>query len=255
MMPSRFLIINADDLGLSPEVNSGIFAAYEHGVLTDSSLLIQRPYAREAIAVIKKIPSFNVGIHIDLDPLLGWASPGRETLPRRELLSMMDDPAFARKANKEISEQIEAFLRTGLVPSHIDTHHHVHGFLQIFELLVAVMDSYGIKAIRFNKNGYSLLGREAIHLTEKSGRRMMAMLRKKGLSSPHRLIDPFFPFSLQELPPGVTELMVHPSRDGDQWRQKDFAILMDPRFINTVRNEGIQLISFSELKKTLSLLT
>lgn len=255
MMPSRFLIINADDLGLSPEVNSGIFAAYEQGVLTDTSLLIQRPYAQEAISVIKRIPSFNVGIHIDLDPLLGWSSPGREKLSRRELLSMMDDPAFARKAKKEISEQIEAFLETGLVPSHIDTHHHVHGFLQIFELLVAVMDSYGIKAIRFNKTGYSLLGREAIQLNEKSGQRMMELLRKKGLSSPHRLIDPYFSFSLQELHPGITELMVHPSQDGDQWRQKDFDMLMDPLFMNTVRNEGIKLIGFSELEKTLSLLT
>jgi hypothetical protein len=117
------------------------------------------------------------------------------------------------------------------------------------------MDSYGIRATRFNKTGYSLLGREAIELTEKSGQRMMEMLHKKGLSSPHRLIDPFFPFSLQELPPGVTELMVHPSQDGDQWRQKDFDMLMDPHFMNTVRNEGIKLISFSELEKTLSLLT
>jgi len=255
MMLSRFLIINADDLGLSREVNSGIFAAYEQGVLTDSSLLIKRPYALEAVAVIKKIPSFNVGIHIDLDPLLGWESPGREKFSRRELLQMMDDPAFARKVKKEIRGQIEAFLGTGLIPSHIDTHHHAHGFLQIFELLVAGMDSYGIRAMRFNKTGYSLLGREAIQLTEKSGRRMMKILRKKGLSSPHRLIDPFFPFSLQELPPGVTELMVHPSRDGDQWRQKDLDMLIDPRFLDTIRNEGIKLIGFSELKKTLSLLT
>ena len=88
MIPSRFLIINADDLGISPEVNRGIFTAYEKGLVTDSSLLIKRPYAQEAIDIIKQDPAFRVGIHIDLDPLLGWKSPGKERYPREKLLAL-----------------------------------------------------------------------------------------------------------------------------------------------------------------------
>jgi predicted glycoside hydrolase/deacetylase ChbG (UPF0249 family) len=255
MLSNRYLIINADDLGMSGEINQGILAAYDEGVITDSSLMIKMPYAREAVETIKKIPSFKVGIHADLDKLLGWTSPAKERLARNELHQIMDDHTFADKVRHEVKKQIEAFLDTGLTPSHIDTHHHVHGFLQIFEPLVEVAASYNIDAIRFNKNGYTLLGRESILFTDETRQLMVKMLLKKGFRAPHQLIDPFSPFSLAELPVGITELMVHPSLKGDQWRQKDFQMLLDPNFRKTIENEGIKLIDFSELKKILPLLT
>jgi predicted glycoside hydrolase/deacetylase ChbG (UPF0249 family) len=255
MDSSRFLIINADDLGYSSEVNRGIFAAYEKGVVTDSSILIKRPFAREAIEIIKKDSRCPVGIHIDLDPLLGWESPGKEQLPRDELLQVMNDPSFAKKVKKEIDEQIEAFLDTGLIPSHVDSHHHVHGFPQIFNPLIEAMDGHGIKAIRFSKKGYFLMGRDEIPLAAETAQWMEEMLRKKGMVYPQQLIDPLFPFSLQGLPPGVSELMVHPSTGGDQWRQNDLKMLLDPHFMTTLQEEGIKLISFSELEASLCALT
>ncbi|MCJ7663270.1 MAG: ChbG/HpnK family deacetylase [Desulfobacterales bacterium] len=255
MTPSRFLIINADDLGLSAEANRGIFIAHEKGVVTDASLLIQGPYARQAIETIKKNPSFHVGIHVDLDPLLAWKSPGIERLPRQKLLEMMNEPDFTKQVRKEIDKQVTAFLDGGLTPSHIDTHHHVHGFPQIFEPLVEAMDRYGIRAVRFSKKGYTLLGREDIPITSEQAQWMEDALRTRKIFHPHHLIDPLLPFSLKEIPAGVTELMVHPSMGGDEWRQKDFEMLIDPLFMGTVRDEGIQLISFSELGSTHSTLT
>ena len=247
MTSSRFLIINADDVGLSPEVNQGIFAAHERGVITDSSLLIKRPHCTEAIETIKNLPSFQVGIHLDLDPLLGWESPGGERFSRSQLREMMDDLGFVPKVKKEIDEQIRTFLDTGLTPSHLDTHHHVHGFPQIFEPLVEAMDRYGITALRFSKQGYSLMGREDILVNAETAQWMEETLRQRGIAHPHLLIDPLFPFSLHELPAGVTELMVHPSRGGDQWRQRDFEMIMDPKFRDTLHDEAIQLIGFAEI--------
>ena len=255
MIPSRFLIINADDLGISSEVNEGIFAAYERGAVTDSSLLMKGPSAQQAIAMVKNNPAFPVGIHIDLDPLLGWESPGKERFTRQALLLMMEDPEFTKKVTEEIDVQITAFLNTGLTPSHVDTHHHVHGFPRIFELLSEALDRYGIKAIRFSKKGYVLLGREDILITEKQAQEMEDALRQRGIAHPHLLIDPLRPFSLRELPSGVTELMVHPSMGGDEWRQKDFEMLTDPHFMKTVEDEGIRLIGFSELASSASALT
>lgn len=247
MSPSRFLIINADDLGISPEVNRGIFIAYEKGVVTDSSLLIKGPSVHQAIEMLKKEPSFQVGIHIDIDLLLGWRSPGIERLPRQNILQMMKEPDFIEKVKKEIDKQMIAFFDAGLVPSHIDTHHHVHGFPQIFEPLIEIMDRHGIKAIRFSKKGYSLLGREDIRITAAQAQWMEDTLRKRKILYPHHLIDPLSPFSLKEIATGVSELMVHPSMWGDQWRQRDFEMLMDPLFMSRVKDQGIQLIGFAAL--------
>jgi hypothetical protein len=247
MTPSRFLIINADDLGISPEVNRGIADAFEKGMITDSSLLIKGPYAQQALEMIKKTPSFQVGIHIDLDPLLGWESPGIERLPRQKLLAMMNEPEFIKEIKQEIDKQMTAFLEKGLIPSHIDTHHHVHGFTPIFESLVEAMSRYNIKAIRFSKKGYSLLGREEIRITTEQAQWMEDTLHKRKIMHPHHLFDPIIPFSLKEISPGVSELMVHPSMGGDQWRQRDFEMLMDPVFMKAVKDQGIQLIGFSDL--------
>jgi len=168
---------------------------------------------------------------------------------------MLDDPDFSKKVKQEIDEQITAFLDEGLTPSHVDTHHHVHGFHQIFEALLETMDDHGIKAVRFSKQGYALLGREGIPIAAEAAQGMEEALRTRAISHPDLLIDPLVPFSLTEIPRGVTELMVHPSMGGDGWRQKDLEMLMDPLFMGTVRDEGIQLISFSELASSRSPLT
>jgi predicted glycoside hydrolase/deacetylase ChbG (UPF0249 family) len=252
MSSSRFLIINADDFGISSEVNRGIFIAYEHGVVTDSSLLIKGAYRQEAITMIKENPEFPVGIHIDLDPLLGWESPGKEKFTRQELHQLMNESTFVQKIQGEIQEQIEAFLDTGLIPSHIDTHHHVHGFPQIFEPMIEAMERYKIKALRFSKTGYTLLGRKDILFTPETAQWMEEALCNRGIVYPHLLLDPLSPFSLKEIPRGITELMVHPSSGGDLWRQKDFTMIMDPSFMHTVPEEGIGLISFSALESSLS---
>jgi predicted glycoside hydrolase/deacetylase ChbG (UPF0249 family) len=255
MTPSRFLIINADDLGISLEVNRGIFIAYEKGVITDSSLLIKGPYAQQALKMIKKNPPFQVGIHIDLDPLLGWKSPGIERLPRQKLLAQMNEADFIKQIKQEVDKQMTAFLDAGLIPSHIDTHHHVHGFPRIFEVLVDAMGRHNMKAIRFSKDGYSLLGRDGIRITTEQVHWMEDALREKKIMHPHLFIDPIIPFSLKEIPAGVSELMVHPSMGGDQWRQRDFEMLVDPRFIGTVKDEDIQLIGFADLSSSSATLT
>ena len=42
------LIVTADDLGIAPERDEGIFEAFEHGIVTSASLLVNGVTAREA---------------------------------------------------------------------------------------------------------------------------------------------------------------------------------------------------------------
>jgi predicted glycoside hydrolase/deacetylase ChbG (UPF0249 family) len=166
----------------------------------------------------------------------------------------MNEPHFITGVKKEIDTQVTAFLEEGLIPSHIDTHHHVHGFPMIFELLVEAISRHNIKAIRYSKKGYSLLGREAISLTPTQAQWMEDALHKKKILHPHYLIDPIVPFSFTEIPTGVSELMVHPSMGGDKWRQRDFEMLMDPLFMSTVKDQDIRLIGFADLPSASALI-
>ena len=61
MATNRSLIVNADDLGLSPEINRGIFYAHEHGIVTSASLMIHRGAAAEAVEQSRAYPRLGLG--------------------------------------------------------------------------------------------------------------------------------------------------------------------------------------------------
>ena len=54
MSPSRILIVNADDFGLSAGVNCGIVEAHDKGIVTSASLMVHMPAAAEAVAQIAR---------------------------------------------------------------------------------------------------------------------------------------------------------------------------------------------------------
>jgi len=94
MTEPRFLIVNADDLGLSAAVNEGVFAAHERGVVTSASLMVDRPAAVAAVEALAEHPDLAVGLHLEPDDC--WA-------------------------------QLERFRElAGRDPTHLDSHKYVH---------------------------------------------------------------------------------------------------------------------------------
>ena len=113
------LVVNADDLGMSPGVNDGIIDAHANGIVTSASLMVGRPGAEHAAALLDAHPALSVGLHFEDDGVHD-----------------LDDPAQAAEL---FALQLERFRElTGREPSHIDSHHHVHnedGRLELFRTL------------------------------------------------------------------------------------------------------------------------
>ena len=57
------LIVNADDFGLSPEVNAGIIRAHRDGILRSASLMVAEPAARDAAELARENRDLDVGLH------------------------------------------------------------------------------------------------------------------------------------------------------------------------------------------------
>lgn len=94
MAEPRFLIVNADDLGLTEAVNAGVFAAHERGIVTSTSLMVNRPAAAAAVACLPELPELGVGLHLELG---------------------------------EYRAQLERFRDlVGREPDHLDSHKHIH---------------------------------------------------------------------------------------------------------------------------------
>src|SRR5437870_3779943 len=66
-MAARYLIVNADDFGLSPGVNRGIIEAHEHGIVTSASLMVRWPAAGEPVPEAISVEGL-VGVLAELPP-------------------------------------------------------------------------------------------------------------------------------------------------------------------------------------------
>src|SRR5207249_7492687 len=87
MIAQRYLIVNADDFGLSPGVNRGIIKAHDQGIVTSASLMVRMPAAAEAAAYAREHPSLSVGLHCDLGE---WTYRDRKWEPVYEVAPLDD---------------------------------------------------------------------------------------------------------------------------------------------------------------------
>ncbi|MBN1635346.1 MAG: ChbG/HpnK family deacetylase [Deltaproteobacteria bacterium] len=243
--PQIFAVINADDLGLNSQVNEAVISGIGQGFITDASLMVKAPKCTEAVAELKKIGFTSLGIHIDLDYTLGWSSPGIEHHSRTKLDRLLRQKEFLELLRQEAGEQVALFLSHGLRPSHIDTHHHVHGFAPIFNILLELMEEYMISAIRFSPDGYSLPTREDIPFHGAEFASMESKLQEKGLHYCHKMIEGVQ--RLDQAEAGFNEIVVHPAVSGDSWRVKELEILMSSEFQEIIDSQGIELISFEKM--------
>ena len=74
----RYLIVNADDFGLSDGVNRGVVEAHEHGIVTSASLMVRPNAAGDAAAYARSNRRLSIGLHVDLGEWRfcdgGWTS-------------------------------------------------------------------------------------------------------------------------------------------------------------------------------------
>src|SRR5207249_100992 len=83
-----YLIVNADDFGLSPGVNRGIVAAHEQGIVTSASLMVRWSAAAAAADYGRGHPALSLGLHLDFGE---WAYRGGAWVRLYKVVSL-DDP-------------------------------------------------------------------------------------------------------------------------------------------------------------------
>ncbi|MGC2657539.1 MAG: ChbG/HpnK family deacetylase, partial [Bryobacteraceae bacterium] len=65
-MKQRYLAINADDFGFTPDVNAGIIEAHRQGVLTSTTLMANGDAFEDAVKLSADAPSLDIGCHLVL---------------------------------------------------------------------------------------------------------------------------------------------------------------------------------------------
>lgn len=153
------IVINADDFGISNNVNDSIIYCYQKGCLTSTSLMAKGKAFEAAIRLIKKNPGLGVGVHLALDGPFNVLfqdsalySNKKEFYDKEYVIDHLKKHKFDTvDIIKEFSRQIEKILEKGIRISHLDHHHHLHLYYQSLKAMIHVAKKYKIKYIRSQK--------------------------------------------------------------------------------------------------------
>ena len=144
------LIINADDFGYSRAVTYGILDSYKTGILTSTTMMMNTGATEHAAETAKENPGLGVGVHLVLTfgkPLLNTHKTIVDESGNFRKLSIYENGNFEidlEEVYKEWRAQIEKFLSYGLVPTHLDSHHHINSFGKLYEVYLRLAEEYSL---------------------------------------------------------------------------------------------------------------
>ncbi len=280
------LIVNGDDFGLSDRVNEAILHAHQHGILTNTSLMVGAQAWHEAVELARATPSLQVGLHLTLVqgqsvlshrhiPQLTDHSGNFLHNPTRAGLRYFFSPRARSQVQDECRAQIERFLATGLPLAHIDGHVNIHLHPVVLNSLLGLAKEYGVRAMRLTQEdlacSLTLDPRAAIRKRWESfifirlARHAEKKLAAAGLVWPDALFglhqtgrvdEPYLLKLLPRLQAGVTELYCHPAflpcPEVQRWtpgyrRDVELAALTSWAVRQMLQHQDIELIGYRDL--------
>ena len=272
---AKLLIVHADDLGMAHSINAASIKAFETGLVNSGSIMVPCPWLPEIAAYARAHPEADLGLHLTLTSewqLYRWGS----VLPKDRVSSLFDTNGYfypteseaaarikPKEAEAEIRAQIERAKALGIQPTHLDS--HMGTLYQTKELLEIL-----IRAGRDNKLPIRIVRGQFDSRPE-----------LKALIGPNEIfidniinIDPevtadgwanHYLNAIKNLPPGVTEAVIHLAYDneemrgvafehpdwGSEWRQRDFQFFTSEAFRNALKANNVKLITWRDLGKLL----
>ncbi len=233
MSEERFLVVNADDLGLSDAVNEGIFRAHAGGVVTSASLMVRQGAAPAAAEAANGHPELAIGLHLDLGQ---WDYENGEWIQAYLRCDTEDREAVESESRAQV-ERFRALL--GRDPTHLDSHQHVHESEPVAGVAEALAAELGVplrnRAIRYQGGFYGQSG--------------------KGEGFPEGIAPAALAALIRGLPPGWTEIGCHPAAGPvptssyDAERQVELRTLCDPSIREALNVTNVKLCSFAQVNR------
>jgi chitin disaccharide deacetylase len=236
--PKKYLIIHADDAGMSHSVNVATIAALENGLVTSASIMVPCPWFKEFAEYAKTHPQYDYGIHLTLNSewdLYRWGP----VAPATSVPSLIDPEGYlwdntdqvrqhvqADEVRIELKAQIDRALAFGVPLSHLDTHMGaVMTRPDLVEVYVELAREYKLPVLFLSRMD-AQLRREYPALADRFDA-SLPKLREARLP----VLDMLYQFyggdipakrretyeqALRDLSPGVNQLIIHCGIDNDE---------------------------------------
>jgi chitin disaccharide deacetylase len=277
-LSKRYVIIHADDAGMSHSVNRATIAAMEQGIVSSASIMVPCPWFKEFAAYAKAHPEKDFGIHLTLnsewDNYRWGPVAGRSNVP-----SLVDQEGYlwdnvaeivanakSDEVETELRAQIQRALNFGVPLTHLDTH---MGAVVSRPDLVEVYVKLGIEfdlPVFFLRN----LGREipdeavrtrAMQLIEKledHGLPVLDSMTQLYTNGSFAEKKAQYLQAITDSEPGVQYLILHCGYDDDELRaitnssklrDTDRRVVTDADFIEAVKQTGVEVVTWKQARQ------
>jgi len=278
---SKYLIVNADDFGLTHGVTKGIIEGAKSGIITSTSVMVNELIYGKVAFKKEDCSKLGVGLHLNL-------TQGRPILPAVDVTSLVSFDGFFLKpeklfehpdkihpaqVEKEWRAQLAAFRTIFGIPDHLDSHHHVHMYPSLFNIFCQLAIEMQLP-IRFpipaenipELELFPFMFTETRGLSTEQWMEQHSLLDMVNLDYPDHFMDNFFYLQkgqpdviakiMSLFPYGSSEMMCHPGYSDDslsrvstftQRRGDEMEILKAESTRRLIKDNDIELIRFSDL--------
>ena len=267
---SKLLIIHADDLGFAHSADAASFDALNSGAITSASIMMPTPWVTEVAAYAKAHPEADLGLHLTLTS--EWETYRWDGLAPTDKVPSLYDPdgtlpndesivakrARPEEVERELRAQVQRALALGIKPTHLDSH---MGSLfttpALFNVYTKVAREYHLPFLAVRQG----FGAGDFKLTPKDV--VLDAVVIAGGDVPRDKWKEFYLNAINNLKPGVTELIIHLGHDdaelqavtvnhepyGSAWRQRDYDVVNSAEFKKALADNHVILIKWRDLGK------
>jgi predicted glycoside hydrolase/deacetylase ChbG (UPF0249 family) len=272
----KLLIIHADDIGLSHSENLATISSMTNGFVNSTSIMMPSAWSTEVGELIKEHPDLDIGVHITLtnewfnykwgplaDGVPGLKGPDGFMFPDCALVAKNASP---EEVEKEMRAQIEAAIKIGIKPTHMDSHMGCvfYGRPEFLASYLRLAKEYGFPAMVVPQMVESIIKANP-ELFKDIDVDNLAIIDQVAIASPteydEKGMEGFYTDLLNSLTPGITALLIHVAYDNDEmkavtvrhpywnsaWRQADYDFFTSEKGRNLIKDNNIKLVTWREI--------
>ena len=250
----RYLIVNADDFNLTEGVSRAILAAHDRGIVSSTSV-----FANLGLTSFQKKALFgtgkNLGVGLHLNVTFGKPLAKLESVTSildssgsfQKTRFYRDEKFSIRDLEVEFRAQLHWFYHVfRRPPDHLNTHHHIHAFPRVFEVISKLGAKYDIPIRRVGVLRDRFLKGPVPKARCQTTDYLFGNLSPKKYWSFESLAT-----ILRNLPEGASEIMCHPGFVDSELRgkssftigrEREFKLFSKSSLKSLLKAKSVQLI-------------
>lgn len=280
-MTDKYLILNADNFGISKDFNRAVLYAYEKGFLKSASLCATGEAFDNAVnEILPECQSLGFGIQLNLTD--------GQSLTRCHFLTDNNGKfnkgyfyLLINSKNKELLKQIENEFRAQIEklmkfvkPNHIASLKYIHEIPEIFKLTLKLAKEYNIPYIRTHYEAFYTVAKFSKNLNLKYPRNILKLIISNHFAKTNKQLlknidiktndyiigieysgmmdEQTVEQGLEALPdtPCITEVVIHPCKyntNKTNSNVKEFMITQNRELENKIHGLGFEISNYKQL--------